>query len=137
MTGEIVILHEFLSQYGTLFGLGCLFGALLGWRAWLPPVLGTVAAALGMTFPATHPLLLAVLILGGAALAYRSAAERKFLAASSFAFLLLAGLASMPFRADYPAAAWHIFHTLVAVWYVPVVAFVLGPRPSRRMGVSP
>ena len=137
MTGEIVILHEFLSLYGTLFGLGCIFGALLGWRAWLPPVLGAVAAALGMTFPATHPLLLAVLILGGAALAYRSTADRKLLAAGSFAFLLLAGLASLPFRADYPSLGWHIFHTLAAVWFVLVAAFVPGSRPSRREGVSP
>jgi hypothetical protein len=136
MTGEIVILHEFLSQYGTLFGLGCLCGALLGWRAWLPPVLGAVVAVLGMTFPEAHPLLLAALILGGAALAYRSTADRKFLAAGSFAFLLLAGLASMPFRADYPALGWHIFHTLVAVWYVLVVAFVPGSLPSRSEGVS-
>ena len=136
MTGDIVILHEFLSQYGTLLGLGCIFGALLGSRAWLPPVLGAVAAALGMAFPEAHPLLLAALILGCAALAYRNTADRKFLAAGSFAFLLLAGLASMPFRADYPALGWHIFHTLVAGWYVLVVAFVPGALPPRRDGVS-
>lgn len=136
MTGDIVILHEFLSQYGTIFGLGCIFGALLGWSAWLPPVLGAVAAALSMTFPEVHPLLLAALILVGAALVYRNTADRKFLAAGSFAFLLLAGLASMPFRADYPALGWHIFHTLVAVWYVLVVAFVLGSFSMRSQGVS-
>lgn len=136
MTGEIVILHEFLSQYGALFGLGCIFGALLGWRAWLPPVLGAVAAALGMVFPEAHPLLLVALILCGAALAYRNTADRKFLAAGSFAFLLLAGLASMPFRANYPALGWHIFHTLVAVWYVLVVTLVPGSLPSRSEGVS-
>lgn len=136
MTGDIVILHEFLSQYGTMFGLGCMFGALLGWRAWLPPVFGAVAAALSMTFPEAHPLLLAALIVGGAASAYRGAADRKLLAAGSFAFLLLAGLASMPFRADYPAVGWHIFHTLVAVWFVLVAAFVTGSLPSRSEGAS-
>lgn len=136
MTGEIVILHEFLSQYGSLFGLGCMVGALLGWRAWLPPILGAVAVALGMTFPETHPVLLAALILGGAALAYSNAADRKFLAAGGFAFLLLAGLASMPFRADYPSLGWHIFHTLVAVWYMLVVVFVLGSLPMRSEKVS-
>jgi hypothetical protein len=136
MTGEIVILHEFLSQYGTIFGVVCIFGALLGWRAWLPPVLGAVAAALSMTFPQANPLLLAALILGGAALVYRNTADRKFLAAGGFGFLLLAGLVSMPFRADYPALGWHIFHTLVAVWYGLVVTFVPGSLPSRSQGVS-
>jgi hypothetical protein len=76
------------------------------------------------------------LILGGAALAYSNAADRKFLAAGGFAFLLLAGLASMPFRADYPALGWHIFHTLVAVWYMLVVVFVLGSLPMRSEKVS-
>ena len=136
MTGEIVILHEFFSQYGTIFGLGCIFGALLRWRAWLPPVLGAVAVALSMAFPEVQPLLLVALILGGATLAYRNAANRKFLAAGSFAFLLLAGLASMPFRADNPALGWHVFHTLVAVWYVLVLTFVLGSLPLRSAGVS-
>ncbi len=136
LAGDIVILHEFLSRYCALFGLGCMGGAMLGWKAWLPPLLGVVAAGLGMTFPAATPLLLAGLILGGAALVYRRTADRKFLAAGSFAFLLLAGLASMPFRADFPALGWHIFHTLVAIWYMLVAAFVTGALHSRRQGAS-
>lgn len=137
MTGEIVTLHEFLSRYGGLFGLGCIMGALLGHKAWLPPLLGAVAVALGMAFPEANPLLLAVLILGGAALVCRRTAERKLLAAGSFAVLLLAGLASMPFRVEHPALGWHIFHTLVAVWYMLVAAFVTGSLLSHREGASP
>lgn len=136
MTGEIIILHEFLSRYGALFGLGCMFGAMLEDKAWLPPLLGLIAAALAMAFPWTHLLLLACLILGGAVVAYRRIAERKLLAAGSFAFLLLAGLASMPFRADSPALGWHIFHTLVAVWYGLVATFVTRALHSRRQGAS-
>ncbi len=136
MTGDIIILHEFLSRYGALFGLGCMGGAMLGQKAWLPPLLGVVAAGLGMTLPAASALLLAGLILSGAALAYRRTVDRKFLAAGSFAFLLLAGLASMPFRAEHPALSWHIFHTLVAVWYGLVATFVTGTLPSRRQGSS-
>lgn len=136
MTGDIVILHEFLSRYGALFGLGCMGGAMLGWKAWLPPLLGVVAAGLGMTFPAATPLLLAGLILGGAALVYRRTMDQKFLAAGSFAFLLLAGLTSMPFRAEHPALSWHIFHTLVAVWYGLVATFVTETLHSRSQGSS-
>ncbi len=136
LTGDIILLHEFLSRYGALIGLGCMAGALLSHKAWLPPLVGMVAAALAMAFPSTHLLLLAGLILGGAALSYRRTAERKLLAAGSFAVLLLAGLVSLPFRVDHPAIGWHIFHTLVAVWYALVAAFVTGSLLSHRERVS-
>lgn len=132
LTGDIIVLHEFLSRYGALFGLGCIFGALLGRSAWLPPVVGVVAAALTVAFPTIHLLLLVGLILGCAALAFRGVAHRRFVAAGSFAILLFAGVVSAPFRAEHPALGWHIFHVMVALWYVLVAAYVTGSLLANR-----
>ena len=136
LTGDTIVLHEFLSRYGALFGLGCMVGALIGQRPWLPPLFAVIAAALGMALPTANLLVLAGLILGGAALTYRNAPDRKVLAAGSFAFLSIAGLASAPFRSEYPALGWHIFHSVVAVWYVLVAILVTGALLPRGDGVS-
>ncbi len=131
MTGNIVIIHDFLSRFGSLFGLGCMVGALLGWRTPHAPILGLTAAATALAVPVTGLPIMAALLLGGAVLAYRGAAGAKLLAAISFGSLVLAPLASAPFRPNDLAIAWHVFHTLVAAWFVLVgiyVATCLAPR---------
>ncbi|UVO55434.1 hypothetical protein [Sphingomonas sp. SUN039] len=125
MTGFIVDLHGFLSRPAALFGLACLVAVLLRRQWWLPPVLGIVAMAIAVFAPAATPLLFIGLTAAGAVLAYRAATDRALLSAVSFAGLLIAILASMPFRSTQPALAWHLFHTLVAVWFVLVAAFVV------------
>ena len=129
MTGSIIILHEFLSLVGAIFGLGCMFGAMLMRGQMLPPLLGLAAASLAIFVPALTTPLLGAFILGGAVLAYRGALNRKLLAAGSFAFLLCAALFSAPLRTAYPGLAWHVFHLLVAVGFIMVAAFV----PIRRL----
>jgi hypothetical protein len=124
MTGSIITLHEFLSRAGALFGLGCIIGAMLLRGQLLPPLLGLAAATLAFFIPALTTALLGILILGGAILAYRGALDRKFLAAGSFAFLVCAALLSTPLRSTYPGWGWHVFHMLVALWFVLVAAFV-------------
>ena len=47
MTGSIIILHEFLSRIGAIFGLGCIFGAMLMRAQMLPPLLGLTAVIVG------------------------------------------------------------------------------------------
>lgn len=131
MTGFIVDLHAFLSLPGALFGLACLVAVLLRQQPWLPPVLGTIAMAMAVFAPATTPLLFIGLTGAGAILAYRAATDRALLAAISFAGLLIAILVSMSFRSTQPALAWHLFHTLVAVWFLFVAAFVV-PVLQRR-----
>lgn len=130
LTGEAVVLHAFLSRTGSLFGLGCMAGALLHRGAVLPPVLGLAAAACALAVPAAAEAVFALVLVGGAAIAYRSAPRRKMLAAGAFAFLMVATLASMSLRAS-PALGWHVFHTLVAAWFVLVAVFVTGALPAR------
>ena len=143
MTGVIVDLHAFLSRPAALFGLACLVAVLLRRQSWLPPVLGSVAMAIAVFATATTPLLFIGLTGAGAILAYRAATDRALLSAVSFAGLLIAILASMPFRSAQPALAWHLFHTLVAVWFVLVAAYVIpilqaqfpnAPAPSTSIG---
>lgn len=131
MTGVIVDLHGFLSAPAALFGLGCLVAVLLRRQVWLPPVMGTIAMAIVAFAPATTPLLFVGLTGTGAVLVYRAATHRALLGAISFAGLLIAILVSAPFRSAQPALAWHLFHTLVAVWFVLVAAFVI-PVLQRR-----
>ena len=128
MTGSIIILHEFLSRIGAIFGLGCIFGVMLMRGRMLPPLLGLAAASLVFMVPALITLLFGTFILGGAVLVYRGALNRRFLAAGSFAFLVCAALFSAPLHITHPGFAWHVFHILVAVWFVMVAAFV----PIRR-----
>ena len=129
LTGSIIILHEFLSRIGAIFGLGCIFGVMLMRGQMLPPLLGLAAASLAIFVPSLTTPLFGAFILGGAVLAYRGALDRKFLAAGSFAFLVCAALFSAPLRITHPGLAWHVFHLLVAVWFVLVAAFV----PIRRL----
>ena len=129
MTGSIVTLHEFLSRIGSIFGLGCIFGAMLMRGQMLPPLLGLAAASLAIFVPALTTPLFGAFILGGAVLAYRGALNHKFLAAGSFAFLVCAALFSAPLRTSYPGFAWHVFHISVALWFVLVAAFV----PIKRL----
>ena len=124
MTGSIVTLHEFLSRIGSIFGLGCIFGAMLMRGQMLPPSLGLAAASLAIFVPALTTPLFGAFILGGAVLAYRGARNRKLLAAGSFAFLVCAALFSAPLRTSYPGFAWHVFHISVALWFVLVATFV-------------
>jgi hypothetical protein len=131
LTGFIVDLHGFLSRPAALFGLGCLVAVLLRRQPWLPPVLGIIAMAIATFAPAATPLLFIGLIGAGAILVYRAATSRALLAAFSFAGLLIAILVSAPFRGAQPALAWHLFHTLVAVWFVLVAAFVLPVLQKR------
>lgn len=132
MTGDIVILHDFLSRYGALFGLGCMVGALQGWQNPLPLILGLAAATMAMALPIAGPPIMAILLLGGAAFAYRGAPDTKLLAAISFGSLVLAPFASAPFRPNDLAVAWHMFHTLVAAWFVLVGVFVATSLAPRR-----
>ncbi len=129
MTGSIIILHEFLSRIGAIFGLGCVIGVMLMRGQMLPPLLGLAAALLVFMVPALTTPLFGTFILGGAVLAYRGALNRKFLAAGSFAFLVSAALFSAPLRTSYPGFAWHVFHIFVALWFVLVAAFV----PIKRL----
>ena len=129
MTGSIVILHEFLSRIGAIFGLGCIFAVMLMRGQMLPPLLGLAAASLAIFVPALTTPLFGAFILGGAFLSYRGAPNHKFLAAGSFAFLVCAALFNAPLRITYPGFGWHVFHILVAVWFVLVTAFV----PMRRL----
>ena len=131
MTGFIVDLHAFLSRPAALFGLACLVAVLLRRQSWLPPVLGTIAMAIAVFAPATTPLLFIGLTGAGAVLAYRAATNRALLSAVSFAGLLIAILVSIPFGSSQPALAWHLFHTLVAVWFFLVAAYVI-PVLQRR-----
>ena len=124
MTGSIIILHEFLSRIGAIFGLGCIFGVMLMRGQMLPPSLGLAAASLAILVPALTTPLYGACILGGAFLAYRGARNRKLLAAGSFAFLVCAALFSAPLRTSYPGFGWHVFHILVALWFVLVASFV-------------
>jgi hypothetical protein len=124
MTGSIIALHEFLSRIGSIFGLGCIFGAMLMRGQILPPLLGLAAASLCFFVPASTTLLFGTFILGGAVLAYRGAPNLKLLAAGSFAFLVCSALFSAPLRTTYPGVAWHVFHIFVALWFVLVAAFV-------------
>ena len=124
MTGSIIILHEFLSRIGAIFGLGCILGVMLTRGQMLPPLLGLAAASLAIFVPALTTPLFGAFILGGAVLAYRGAPDRKLLATFSFAFLMCAALFSAPLRASYPGLGWHVFHMLVALWFVLVAAFV-------------
>ena len=124
MTGSIIMLHEFLSRIGAIFGLGCIFGVMLMRGQMLPPLLGLAAASLAIFVPALTTPLFGAFILGGAVLAYRGALNHKFLAAGSFAFLVCAALFSAPLRTSYPGFAWHVFHISVALWFVLVAAFV-------------
>ena len=127
MTGSIIILHEFLSRIGAIFGLGCIFGVMLMRGQMLPPSLGLAAASLAILVPASTTPLFGAFILGGAVLAYRGARNRKLLAAGSFAFLVCAALFSAPLRITYPGFGWHVFHMLVALWFVLVATFVSIP----------
>lgn len=127
MTGSIVMLHEFLSRTGALFGLGCILGTMAMRGQVLPPVFGMAAASLAIFVPTSSAPLFGALILGGAALVYRGASNRKILATGSFAFLVCAALFSAPLRSTYPDIGWHVFHTLVAVWFVLVATFVSIP----------
>ena len=124
MTGSIIILHEFLSRIGAIFGLGCVLGAMLNRGQKLPPLLGLAAALLAFFVPAFSAPLFGAFIIGGAVLAYHRALDRKLLAAFSFAFLVCAALFSAPLRPSYPGLGWHVFHMLVALWFVLVAAFV-------------
>ena len=132
LSGSIVTIHEFLSRAGALFGLGCMFGAMLARGQMLPPLLGLAAAALGFFIPALTAPLFGTFILGGAVLAYRTAPSHRLLAAGSFAFLVCAALFSAPLRETYPGFAWHVFHMLVASWFVLVAIFVAIPRHDYR-----
>jgi hypothetical protein len=133
MSGSIVTLHEFLSRTGALFGLGCLVGAMLARGQTLPPLLALATASLVFFVPALTTPMFGALIITGAALAYRGTSDRRFLAAGSFAFLVCSALFSAPLRVAYPAIGWHLFHMLVALWFVLVVAFVtIPPRDLRR-----
>ena len=127
MTGSIIILHEFLSRIGAIFGLGCIIGVMLMRGQMLPPLLGLAAASLAIFVPALTTPLFGAFILGGAFLAYRGAPNHKFLAAGSFAFLVCAALFSAPLRITYPGFGWHVFHILVALWFVLVATFVSIP----------
>ena len=124
MSGSIVTLHEFLSRTGAIFGLGCMCTTMMMRGRSLPPLLGLAAASLVVFVPALTTPLFGIFILGGAVLAYRGAQKRKLLAAVSFAFLVCSALFSAPLRATNPDASWHVFHLLVAVWFVLVAAFV-------------
>jgi hypothetical protein len=131
MSGFIVTLHEFLSRPGAVFGLGCVFGAMLMRGQTLSPLLALTAASLVFCVPASTAPLFALLILGGAVLAFRAAPNRKLLAAGSFAFLLCATLFNAPLHATYPSIGWHVFHMIVALWFVLVAAFVtIAPRTT-------
>jgi hypothetical protein len=127
MTGSIVTLHEFLSRIGSVFGLGCIFGAMLMRGQILPPLLGLAAATLVFFVPAFSTPLFGVFIFGGAVLAYRCAPNLKLLAAGSFAFLVCSALFSAPLRSLYPDIGWHMFHILVALWFVLIATFVSIP----------
>ena len=131
MTGFIVDLHGFLSRPAALFGLACLVAVLLRRKDWLPPVLGISAMAMVMLFPVTTPLFFIGLTAAGAVLTYCAARTRRMLAAFSFSGLLIAILVSAPFRSAQPALAWHLFHTLVAVWFVLVATFVIPVLQKR------
>ena len=124
LTGPIIVLHEFLSRIGAIFGLGCMVGAMLNRGQILPPLLGMAAALLAFVVPVLTPPLFGALIISGAALAFCMAPDRKLLATFSFAFLLCAALFSAPLRTTYPGFGWHVFHIFVALWFVLVAAFV-------------
>ena len=129
VSGFMITLHEFLSRYGALLGLGIIFGAMLVrgqmmQSQLLPLLLGLAAVSLVFFVPALATPLLGAFILGGAVLAYRAALDHRILAAASFAFLICAAFLSAPLRANYPAFGWHVFHMLVAAWFVLVAAFV-------------
>jgi hypothetical protein len=134
MSGPIVTLHESLSRIGAIFGLGCIFGVMLMRGPTLPPLLGLAAASLAFFVPALTTLLFGVFILGGAVLAYRGAPNLKLLAAASFAFLVCSALFSAPLRSSYPDIGWHMFHILVALWFVLVATFVaIPPRDPPQL----
>jgi hypothetical protein len=136
MTGLIVTLHEFLSRIGAIFGLGCICGAMLVRGQMLPPLLGLAAATLVFFVPALGAPLFGILILGGAVLAYCAALKRKLLAAGSFAFLVCAALFSAPLRITHPGLGWHVFHVLVALWFVLVAMFVSVPTRDPQHHVK-
>lgn len=133
MSGFIITLHEFLSRLGALFGLGCICGAMMMRGQILPPILGLATASLAFFVPAFATPLFGAFIFGGAFLAYRAAANRRILAAGSFAFLLTSVIFSAPLRADYPGFGWHVFHIFVAIWFVLVARYVpMNPRLSSQ-----
>ena len=137
VSGVIVTLHEFFSRFGALFGLGCIFATLLSREQVMrrqvhPPILGLAAASLVFFVPAFSAPLFGAFIIGGALLVFRAAPNRRFLAASSFAFLICSALFSAPLRITYPGFGWHVFHVLVAVWFVLVATFV----PMKRVTAS-
>ena len=134
MTGSIIILHEFLSRIGAIFGLGCIFGVMWLRGQMLPPLLGLAAALLAIFVPALTTPLFGAFILGGAVLAYRGALNRKLLAAGSLAFLVCAALFSAPLRNAHPGFGWHVFHIVVALWFVLVATFVsIPPRDLPQL----
>ncbi len=128
LTGSIEHIHQVLSRHGALFGLGCLVGVLAARNVWLPPALGVAAAALAVLAPGAVSPVFALLILLGAILAYRANSGRAPLAGASFAFLLIARLATDPLRATLPAFAWHSFHLAVALWLLLQATVVLSGR---------
>ena len=125
MTGFIVDLHGLLSRPAALFGLACLVAVLLRRQVWLPPALGTIAMVVAVLIPSAAPLLFIGLSGAGAVLIYRAAVNHALLCAVSFTGLLIAILVSEPFRSAQPALAWHMFHMLVALWFVLITAFVI------------
>ena len=133
MSGVFITLHEFTSRFGALFGLGCIFAAMLIreqvlQQQALPPILGLAAVSLDFFVPAFSMPLFGAFIFGGAFLAFREAPNRRFLAAGSYAFLTCSALFSAPLRVTYPGLGWHVFHMLVGLWFVLVATFV----PMRR-----
>ena len=128
LTGSIEHIHQFLSRHGALFGLGCLVGVLAARNAWLPPALGAAAAALAVLAPGAVSPVFALLISLGAIFAYRANPGKAPLASASFAFLLVARLATDPLRATLPALAWHSFHLAVALWLFLQATVVLSGR---------
>ncbi len=125
MTGAVEHLHQFLSRPGALFGLGCLLGALVGRKIWLPPLIGIVAAILAILIPAAGTPAFVALIVVGAMAAYRVDAGRGLFAAASFALLLVGRLATDPLRVAHPSLAWHLFHLSVALWLLLIVRIAL------------
>lgn len=131
MTGPIVDLHALLSRSGSLFGISAMVAVMLWQGRPLPTLGGAVAVtALGALIPDFQPLLFAALLIGGSMLAYRRVAARRWLAAMSFALLFMAAAASMALQPASAAAAWHVFHVLVALWIIMVTRYVARPSPD-------
>lgn len=130
LTGNIELLHQFLSRAGALFGVGCMVAVMAGRPAWLPPLLGLAAGTLAVLVPSAQVPAFAALFLAGSILAYRSARGGAWVAAG-FAVLLIGRLVTDPLRAAHPALAWHGFHLAVAVWLV-LVAHQVAPAFRAR-----